>query len=366
MSKSKNSSNNSFASESGRRSVTAHEVARFAGVSQSAVSRTFTEGASVSDETRLKVNTAAAKLGYRPNLVARSLITGRSKTIGVTIPSLSNPFYAVMLETLSSSLAQEGYRVLLFTSHTDEASDPVLDEVLRYRVDALVLISSNLSSHFADECQQIGLPVVLLNRKTDSESVSSVTGQNQKGAKTVGAFLVAGRHRRFAFMAGSEISSTSRDREKGFFEYLKSNGFKAPMRVVGNYSVEGAVHATRELLSGAVVPDAIFCANDLMALTAINVARAEFNLKVGQDISIVGFDDTGLAGWPVFGLTSYSQPIQAMVDKAVSIIMEFFNNRQMLAKQEIIPGQLIVRDSARIPKAGISIVGDKRIWMPFF
>jgi DNA-binding LacI/PurR family transcriptional regulator len=347
---------------SARRPVTAHAVARLAGVSQSAVSRTFTAGASVADATRHKVMDAARQLGYRPNLVARSLITGRSKIIGVTVPSLSNQFYSAVLESLSDSFAQIGYRVMLFTTSPDHDSDPVLEEILRYRVDALVLVSSSLSSHFADECQQIGLPVVLLNRKTNSKTVSSVTGENREGAEQIAAFLIAGGHRRFAYIAGLESSSTSRDREKGFSDYLKSRGYRAPVRLVGNYTVEGAVAATRTLLSNKDRPDAIFCANDRMALAAINVVRTEFNLEVGRDVSVVGFDNTELAEWPVFGLTTYSQPVQPMVDRIVHIVSETLINREMPPAQKVVQGHLIVRDSARIPEYGISILNGTRIW----
>jgi len=345
-----------------RRPVTAHDVAKLAGVSQSAVSRTFTKGASVSDETRQKVTRAAKELGYRPNFLARSLITGRSKIIGVTIPGLSNQFYSAALDSLSTIFSEAGYRIMLFSTMPDETSDPILEEVLRYRVDALVLVSSSLSSHFADECQQIGLPVVLLNRKTNSKIASSVTGDNRNGAKAIGAFLVAGGHQRLAYIAGLESSSTSRDREKGFSSYLAAKGFAAPMRAVGNYSYESAAAATRELLSRKAPPDAIFCANDYMALAAINVARSEFNLTVGHNISIVGFDDTELAAWPTFSLTTYSQPIRTMVDRVVRIVIDTLLNKEMPSIQEVVPGQLVVRESARIPAIGMKLIDGVRIW----
>ncbi|TCS36306.1 LacI family transcriptional regulator [Paucimonas lemoignei] len=347
-----------------RRPVTAHEVARLAGVSQSAVSRTFTEGASVSPDTREKVMQAARQLGYRPNLVARSLITGRSHIIGVTIPSLSNPFYSELLEALAASFAEIGYRVMLFTTDPDRNSDPVLEEVLRYRVDALVLVASNLSSRFADECRQIGLPVVLLNRKTTSRTASSVTGENQSGAAQIAAFLAAGGHQRFAYIAGLESSSTNHDREKAFTDYLKEHDYAAPLRAVGNYTVEGAMAATRELLNQKNRPDAIFCANDLMALAAVNVARTEFNLEVGRQISIVGFDDSALAAWPIFGLTTYAQPVRQMVGRVVEIVKEAVTEKDMTPVHEVVEGSLIVRESARIPEQGITVIGGVKVWQP--
>ena len=347
-----------------RHPVTAHDVARMAGVSQSAVSRTFTKGASVSPKTRQKVEAAAATLGYRPNQWARSLIKRRSNLIGVVAPSMENPFYSAVLEALSAAFEELGYRVLLFSTANHEDSDPVLEEVLGYRVEALVLVSASLSSRFAQECKQTGLPVVLLNRRNDSSSISSVTSDNAQGSLEIAQFLVAGGHRHPAFIAGKESSSTSRDRERSFVDSLKSLGHPAPQREVGHYTFDGAMDATRRLLSSATPPDAIFCANDIMALGAINVAREEFGLKPGTDISIVGFDDIALASWPIFALTTYVQPVAAMVSRAVGIICAQLENPDTPAIQEVVRGQLIVRNSSRIPESGVRQGPDCRVWQP--
>ncbi len=347
-----------------RNPTTAEEVARLAGVSQSTVSRVFTAGASVSGQTRARVERFAAELGYRPNLVARSLITGRSNMIGVAVPGTVNPFYQATLDALSIAFAEIGYRVLLFTTDPNLGSDPVLEQVLRYRVDALVLISTSLSSHFADECMQIRLPVVMLNRKTDSRLVSSVVGSNRGGAETIAAFLLAAGHKRFGYIAGLEQSSTSRDRELGFFDYLASKKVEAVQKQIGNYTLEGARAATRALLSSPAAPDAIFCANDFMALAAVQVAQAEFQLQVGRDVSVVGFDNIDMAGWPQFGLTTFSQPIARMVTEVVRII------GAQLARPEVAPvavvedGALIVRETARKPARGLLRQGDDLIWLP--
>lgn len=348
----------------GRRRVTAHDVARLAGVSQSAVSRSFTEGASVSDETRRRVLEAAKRLGYRPNLIARSLITRRSYIVGVAMAYLENQFYPKVLEALSAALGEIGYRVLLFTPKPGESSDPILEEVLRYRVDALVLASTSLSSHLAEECRHAGVPVVLLNRRTEGRGVSSITGDNERGARAVAAFLAAGQHRSYAFVAGLEDSSTSREREAGYTDQLLSLGFGRPLRATGHYTFEGAVAAARALLSADGRPDAVFCANDHMALAVINIASSEFGLRVGQDVSVVGFDDAGPAGWPLFDLTTYAQPVQPMVDRVVSVVRELLLHPERPAVQEVVPGHLVVRGSARIPATGVTEQDGRRIWIP--
>ena len=346
-----------------RGQITAYEVASLAGVSQSAVSRTFTFGASVSERTREKVMKAAKKLSYRPNLIARSLSTRRSDMVGVIVPPLENHFYPEMLETLSAELSRTGRRMLLFTSQQNSPVEPILEDVLNARVDALVMVAASVSSHFAEECQKIGLPIVLLNRKTDGKTVSSVTSTNQKGAATIAKFLIAGGHKRFAYVAGLESSSTNRDREEAFTQVLAQHGHKLSARGVGDYVFDRAAQVAREMLSAPQRPDAVFCANDHMALAFINVAKAEFNLAVGNDISVVGFDDAEQSRWPLFDLTTFAQPLLKMVEQVARII-----DNQLAGAREapevVVPGELVVRRSARLPKYGISGPSTRRIWHP--
>ncbi len=330
---------------------TAHDVARVAGVSQSAVSRAFTPGASISAATRAKVAAAARALGYRPNLIARSLITQRSGTIGVAIGYMENQFYPAILEALSAAFAREGYRILLFTPGADGNPDPILDEVLRYRVEAIILASTSLTSHFAEECAQARVPVVMLNRRTRRNTASSVTGANLAGGKAVARFLLAGGHRRFAYVAGLEHASTSRERERGFNAGLKAAGMGRPMRANGHYDFQASQAAARMLLSRPDRPDAIFCANDHTAFAVIDTARTEFGLNVGRDLSVIGFDDVPLAGWPAFDLTTYSQPIPALVARVVAVTRRHLADGNCPAVHETVAGQLIIRGSARLPAA---------------
>ena len=332
-----------------RRRPTAHDVARLAGLSQSAVSRAFTPGASISEVARLKVQQAAQTLGYRPNLIARSLITERSGTIGIAIGYMENQFYPAILDALAEAFGRAGYRLLLFTQGPRDDTDPMLEEVLRYRVDAVLVASIRLTSRFADECARSNVPVVLINRRTDTEVASSITGDNLDGGRRVAAFLAAGGHKRFTFMAGLEDSSTSREREDGFRFGLKQCGCPSPSRVVGHYDADAARAAASTLFAARKPPDAIFCANDHMAFATIETARVEFGLEVGRDVSVVGFDDVPLAAWPSFQLTTYSQPIQPMVRRVVEITLGHLEPGGTEPVRETVPGELVIRRSARLP-----------------
>ncbi len=346
----------------GQRPATATDVARLAGVSQSAVSRAFTPGASVSPDTRAKITAAAHSLGYRPNAIARSLITKRSRIIGLVAAYLQNHFYPEVIERLSAQLRARGYHIMLFTADNRHAADPLLEEILRYQVDGLILASTTLSSALAAECALAGIPVLLFNRTTETADVSSVTGENARGGALIAEFLAAAGHRRMAFVAGVENSSTSRDREAGFSGWLAAHGLAPPLRAVGHYTMEGAAAAARALLSRPDRPDAIFCGNDHMAFAILEVARHEFGLRIPVDLSLVGFDDVGAARWRSFDLTSFSQPVERMVDLAVDAILALIEKPEQPPHRLIAEGELVVRGSSRVPPAGVEQVEDRRVW----
>jgi DNA-binding LacI/PurR family transcriptional regulator len=347
-----------------QRHATAIDVARLAGVSQSAVSRAFTPGASISAEMRGRIQDAARSLGYRPNAIARSLITRRSRIIGVAVAYLQNHFYPEVMEALSRGLQARGYHLLLFTSDAGRDADPQLQEVLAWRVDGLILASTTLSSALAEQCHAAGIPVLLFNRTSGAAEISSVTGENRRGGRLIAEFLVAGGHKRLAFLAGIENSSTSRDREAGFAGWLAENGHPPPLREVGLYDFDSACAAARRLLARPDRPDAIFCGNDHMATAVAEVARHEFGLRIPRDLSLVGFDDTALARWPSFSLTSFSQPLQPMVDAAVALICALIEQPETPPRHEVVRGELVVRGSARLPPEGCVAMGDRLVWRP--
>lgn len=342
--------------------TTSFEVARAAGVSQSAVSRAFTPGASIAEGTRKKVLKAAKALGYRPNAIARSLTTSKSRIIAVVIAYFDNQFYPDLLGELSRKLHAQGYQILLFTGFLDRDSDDLLAQVLQYQVDGIILLSTTLSSHFSDQCAAIGVPVVLVNRTTAEDNVSSVTCDNLKGGELVAEFLLAGGHKRFAYVAGTPNSSTNRDREFGYFGALRRANIHDPLRVEGHYRWEGAVMATRKLLTGRNKPDAIFCANDHMALAAMDVARHEFGLQIPTDLSVVGFDDVGAARWPSYDLTTVEQPVILMAGGAVQLLLGQLSGDMPAPSHTTLQSNLVVRSSARLPTTGLATVGDRRLW----
>ncbi len=329
--------------------VTSDDVARLAKVSQSAVSRAFTAGASISDETRSRVQAAARQLGYRPNALARAMTSGRSRLIALLAAYLDNHFYPVVLEQLSRALQGHGYHVLLFMTEPGK-QDEVVQRILQYQVDGIVMASATLSSRLAAECARTGIPIVQLNRYVASSPASSVTSDNIEGGSLVADLLARAGHQQIAFIAGAEDSSTNRDRAAGFYKGLAQHGLTVAARAVGGYQFEGAAAAARSLMAASQRPDAIFVANDHMAFAVMDVLRSEYGLSVPEDISIVGYDDVPEAAWQGYDLTTVSQSPEQMIDATVDILMEQIEQQSVRSRAAVIPVKLVIRGSARIPK----------------
>lgn len=328
--------------------VTALDVARLAGVSQSAVSRVFTPGASASRKTAEKVRAAAEALGYRPDPLARAMSTGRTRIIGLVVAYLDNMFYPLVLERLSRALKAEGYRILVFMA--DQAGtdvDEVMRDLIDHRVDGIITASVGISDALAARCEAAGIPVVMFNRGQDDARLTEVTSANLAGGAAVAEFLIAGGHRRIAHVAGWQGSSTGRDRAEGFRAALAAVGM-APVAVIdGDYDRAVAAAAAREL-AGRV--DAVFVGNDHMAFAVMDVLRFELGLRVPEDVSVVGYDDVPMAGWDAWRLTTVRQPVDEMVGHAVGAMLRRIADEGGPEKIRV-PGPLVVRGSARVPEA---------------
>ncbi|MEM6618330.1 MAG: LacI family DNA-binding transcriptional regulator, partial [Pseudomonadota bacterium] len=303
--------------------VTSIDVARRAGVSQSAVSRVFTPGASASAKTAAKVRRAAEELGYRPNVLARSLITGRSRIIGLVVAYLDNQFYPVALQQLSRALQAEGYHVMVFlASNAEEDTDAVVAQMLDYQVDGIVAASVALGSHLAERARAAGIPLVMFNRSGGGAGVSTVTSDNRAGGVAVADFLMAHAPDRIGYIAGWDGASTQRDREAGFRAGLAQAGRTIDARGAGDFDLASATAAARQMFDTDAPPDALFVANDHMAFAVMDELRAHMAIRIPDDVIVVGYDDVPAAAWGAYDLTTVRQRAERMVDETVTLLME--------------------------------------------
>ncbi|TDT74786.1 LacI family transcriptional regulator [Litoreibacter halocynthiae] len=329
------------------RKITSLQVAERAGVSQSAVSRVFTRGASASPATAAKVKKAAAELGYRPNAMARAMITGKSRMIGLVVAYLENQFYPEAVERLSNALQERGYHVLMFMASPTAGDDvqSVMEEILDHQVEGIVLASVSMSSSLSTRCAEHGIPVVLFNREQDDPRMSAVTTNNYGGGFAIGTHFAELGHTRIGYIAGFEGASTQRDREHGFRDGLAAAGLELSSREVGNFIYADARAAALEMCAGTDRPEAIFVCNDHMAFAVMDALRFKLGLRVPEDISVAGFDDVPIAAWPAYDLTSYRQPINRMVAQTVEALMQRIEDPTRPAHRAKLEGALILRGS---------------------
>ena len=330
--------------------ITSIEVAGMAGVSQSTVSRSFSPSSPVAKKTREKVKKIAEKIGYRPNAMARSLITQKSNMVGIVISNVTtNPFYPEVLDLLSTKFQEYGQKVMLFSVHRDQNLDDILPQLLEYQVDGILITATTLSSEMAFECERWGTPVTLFNRYIPGSNASWFCCDNIAGGKKIGQLFLDSGHKRPAYIAGTEDTSTSIDRERGFLQVMDENGLKI-LREVGKYNYNDAYAAALRLVDCPEPADAIFCANDIMAIGALDAVRSTMDMKVPDDISIIGFDDIPMASWPSFNLTTVRQPVNQMVDGSVKDLISRIKKPETSTNQKVLKGEIVYRGSARIPR----------------
>ncbi|KKB12619.1 hypothetical protein VE25_06825 [Devosia geojensis] len=329
------------------RGPTVQDVAARAGVSISAVSRAFTPGASISKKTKERVFDAANALGYTPNLVARSLATHRSGIVGLVMGDIRNPYYPEVVDALSRRLATHGFRTMLTTVWGDITVDDVAPSLVQSRVDGAIIASIADADRLGELLYKNGAAVMLFNRSAaTSDKLSSVRCENVEGGRSVANYLLDKGFSRLAYIAGVEHIYTTQEREAGFVGRLMERGVQLFAREHGDYTYKGGFDAALRLATADTRPEAIFCANDITAIGAIDGVRAA-GLRVPEDISIVGFDDIELASWPPYGLTTVRQDKAALIESCVDVLVEQIRSGQRTRHIQLVPVSIVERTSVR-------------------
>jgi DNA-binding LacI/PurR family transcriptional regulator len=323
--------------------VTLKEVAERAGVSRSAVSRTFTEGASVSAKTRAKVEAAAQELGYAPNALASSLTTGRTKLIGLIANNFHNPLILEVFDLFTRGLQDRGLRPLLV--NLSGASDPAaaLRMLRQYSVDGVIVASSTLPPSFALACKAANLPVVhAFGRASAPPEVHVVGIDNMACGRMAAETLRARGYRRVGFLGGPESATSTQDRAAGFVQGLQ--GVPVTLSYASDYTFD-AGRATMQLLLDAPA-EAYFCGDDLLAVGALTAIQ-DAGLSVPGDIGLIGLNDMEMSRWQNIGLTTIRQPLAEIIDAAIELVVATINRPDMAPETRLFPCRVIERQSLR-------------------
>lgn len=321
--------------------INAKDVAKLAGVSQSSVSRVFFEGASVSEKTRKKVLAAAEELGYVPNEFARSLITNKTKLIGLVMKGVHNPFYPQVLKEFTAHFKELGYSILFVHTNHDEIKQEDIERLLHYNVAGVIITDATLSLKVIEKFKSNKIPVVLFNRKVERQNFFSVSTNSLMASRQIAEYLIKKGCQDMAYISGGRDTSTSMERERGFSEILLKHN--VPFQVYhSDYSYDGGYKTAKEIVLNGDIPSAIFVANDIMALGVLDALR-EQEISVPSDTKIIGFDNIDMAAWPTYNLTTWEQPISEMVIETVNyIISEIEEYTDRIGNIEI-NGELIER-----------------------
>jgi DNA-binding LacI/PurR family transcriptional regulator len=329
------------------RRVTAKEVAELAGVSISAVSRTFTKDASVSPKTREKVLAATRSLGYQPNVLARSLMTGRTKLIGLVSNNFDNPAFMEIFDLFTRRLQQHGLRPLLANLSGGARTDVALEMLLQYSVDGVIVASSTLQPRFAEACAEAGLPVVqAFGRPRRKAMVNIVGADNVQGGWLAGELLRERGYKVIAFLGGPQTATSTEDRLYGLTASLAVEGIEPSAVVYGHsYSHEAGLTLMRQLLRGGGL-DAVFCGDDILAMGAMDACR-EAGVSVPRDIGVIGFNDIAMAAWPAYNLTTIRQPIADITVTAVEMVISIVEHAAGKAESRLFKCDAVVRGTLR-------------------
>ena len=334
------------ASASGGR-ITAKHVAALAGVSTSAVSRTFTQGGIVALETRARVLAAAKKLGYRPNILARSLMTGRTELIGLVSSNFDNPAFMEIFDLFTRRLQQHGLRPLL--ANLSGGAEPrfALDMLQQYNVDAVIVASSTLPSEFIEGCIEARLPLVhAFGQAGRHAGVSVVAADNLRGGRLAGELLLERGYKNIAFLGGPQTASSTADRLHGLQQALAERGLCVVTEAFGHsYSHEAGHSQMQQILRYGGI-DAVFCGDDILAMGALDACTVA-GYRVPDDMAIIGFNDIAMASWPAYRLTTIRQPIGDIILAAVELAIRLVEHPEEPPVTRLYECKGVIRSSLR-------------------
>lgn len=333
--------------EKGRLAV-AEDVARLAGVSPSTVSRVFDpkwEG-KVRESTRERIMRAAAQLGYTPNAIARSLNASRTNIIAVVAGDSVGYFFSEIFFSLMGRIQASGRQVLTFEANPALGLEHIVSQVHQYRVDAIIVLGNATSTYIEDYFSAYGTPVILVNRESRAAPVCSVRSDVQPALYEGVAFLAANGHRRLAYLSGEGHSADERERSRWLVESAKQLGVGIVHQIDGDYSYGCGFAAGQELMRRSERADAIFCADDTMALGVMDGVRS-LGFGVPGDVSVMGFDDTEPGRMDAYQLTTISHERGLILDGVLDVLDRVLADAARV-EERLVPMRLMKRSSVKL------------------
>lgn len=327
--------------------ITLKDVAERAGVSTSAVSRTFTEGASVSKGTRAKVEEAADALGYRPNALASSLTTGRTKLIGLISNNFQNPVFLQVFDLFTRRLQERGLRPLLvnLSGETDPAG--TVNLLRQYSVDGVIVASSTLLPEFSEGFRAAKIPVVHSFGRHAAHPRTHVVGiDNVACGRMAAETLLARGYRKIGFLGGPPEATSTVDRRAGFIEALSGRSdAEVSESYAESYSFEAGRAAMQALLQQPLA-EAYFCGDDVLSIGVMSALESA-GLSVPEDVGLIGLNDMEIAGWANINLTTIHQPIAEIIDSSIDVVVSMLDGPGLTPVSKLFQCHVVERGTLR-------------------
>lgn len=330
--------------------ITIKDIARAAGVSHTTVSRALRDSPAISAETTARIQKLAQQMGYVPSAVAQSLISRRTRTIGMVVTTIADPFIVEIVEGAESVAQAAGYSLFLASSHNDPDREVTVVETFhRRRVDAIIVTSSRVGSLYSSQLDQIAIPIVLINNQEEGEYLYSVSVNDVHGARLVVEHLYNLGHRRIGYIGTNNRPKSNRRRLTGYQTALAQLGLAPDPALVVAPDVAADIDRAKAVLDALIAAGAtaVFCYNDLIAVGLLMACRQR-KIKIPQDLSVVGFDDIEIASYVTPALTTVRQPRSQLGSFAMSMALNLLNGKHV--QDQTLEGELIIRKSTANPK----------------
>lgn len=325
--------------------TTIKDIAKKLNISYSTVSKGLNDSSEISESTKKKIRKAAKELNYTPNAIAQGLVTKRTKTIGLIIPDITNPFYPEIAMGIEETASLNGYSVILCNSNWNNQKErDYLDLLIGKKVDGIILApigEENL------ELNEFELPIVMVGKRNGYSTKSYVVVDDKRGGFLATEHLIKIGRKKIMFIGGKENVQSNKERLEGYMKALDRYGIPIDEGLIrsGNFKIESGYILMKEALKNGAICDAVFAGNDMLALGAIQAIQ-ERNIKVPDKIAVVGFDDISFAKLPEISLTTVAQPKYEMGILAAKMLLDKIDNTKKKIESIILPPELVVRNTS--------------------
>lgn len=326
--------------------ITIKDIAREAGVSYATVSRALNNKRDVSEKTRIKIHKLASEMGYRPNVIARSLVMKRSNIIGLILPDVSNPFFADLARSVSNAANLAGFSTMIINSGWDPANEQQQMRImLEQRVAGIIIKPTGY--YATGTYERMGVPIVAFWHPSEDKA-TYIEVDHKKGTQLAVQNLINRGFKRIAFIGGTDTSPANQLRLLSFQKTLQTNSVQLHHHLIsfGGFNAESGYERIKKLMSDPNPPDGIFCGNDYIALGALQYLR-EKNYRLPNEVGLIGYDDVFFSHLPMISMSSVRQPRDIMGQRAVDAMLEKIDDEMPMAeaKKIMVEPELVIRST---------------------